>query len=375
MARPIFVVGSMGSGTTLMRLMLDSHPNIMIAKETGFMRSVSAITSVPFWNARENWIKRIGLTTPELDRSIERFYDEVFGLAASKQGATRWGDKTPFHVEFIGAAARVFPEALFVGTVRHPGGVANSVGRFGWNWRKGVRHWCSANESLVDSGTAVAERLRLWRYEDLVSSPEPVMREVLDFVDEPWDPTVLEHHQHQSGRAEGGTVADDPVDTNRIAKWAAAASPKQLNLLHDMAGPLADFFGYDTGQSLPVKPIAGTAEGRLGAGAESWSEHADVISAIPRHRAGGSFENSMYKQKDLAVELGSAYEKGVTGGRIRRPYADMLPESRGGNRPDDAPKQQPAAPTAPAAPAAPITPTTFVSKVRRRFAHIVSPDT
>ena len=91
MARPIFVVGSMGSGTTLMRLMLDSHPNIMIAKETGFMRSVSAITSIPYWNARDKWVRRIGITPQELDRSIESFYDEVFGLAAAKQGAARWG--------------------------------------------------------------------------------------------------------------------------------------------------------------------------------------------------------------------------------------------------------------------------------------------
>ena len=72
----------------------------------------------------------------------------------------------------------------------------------------------------------MTDRLRLWRYEDLVSSTESVMREVLDFVGEPWDPIVLEHHRHQSGRAEGGTVAHEPVDTTRIDKWADVASER-----------------------------------------------------------------------------------------------------------------------------------------------------
>lgn len=364
MARPIFVVGSMGSGTTLMRLMLDSHPNIMIAKETGFMRSVSAIRSIPYWNAKDKWVKRIGVTPKELDRSLEAFYDEVFSLAASKQGATRWGDKTPFHVEFIEAAARVFPEALFVGTVRHPGAVANSVGRFGWSWKKGVRHWCTANEWLLEGGIAVGDRLQLWRYEDLVNSTESVMKEVLDFVDEPWDPIVLEHHRHQTGRAEGGTVAHDPVDASRISKWADAVSERDMDRLVAMAGPLAAFYGYDARQSLPARPMAGALASGLGASAGSWSDHADEIAAIPRHVEGRTFENSMYTQKDLAVELGEAYQLGSRGGRVRPPYRDMLPVTQGGTLP-----VEPVDPSD-----LPVGPAPLALRVRRRLARMVNPD-
>ena len=363
MARPIFVVGSMGSGTTLMRLMLDSHPNIMIAKETGFMRSVSAIRSIPYWNAKDKWGTRIGVTSQEIDRSIEAFYDEVFSLAASKQGATRWGDKTPFHVEFIEAAARVFPDALFVGTVRHPGAVANSVGRFGWSWKKGVRHWCTANEWLLDGGASVTDRLRIWRYEDLVNSTEPVMKEVLDFVGEPWDPIVLEHHRHQSGRAEGGTVAHDPVDTSRISKWADGVSERDMDRLVELAGPLAAFFGYDVRHSHPAHPMAGSLDSGLGASAGSWSDHADEIAAIPRNIEGRIFENSMYTQADLAVELGAAYQVGAQGGRIRLPYRNMLPVTQGG-----------ALPAEPGDPSeVPVGPAPLALRVRRRLARMINP--
>ena len=361
MARPIFVVGSMGSGTTLMRLMLDSHPHIMIAQETGFMRSVNAIRSIPYWNAKDKWIRRIGVTPAELDRAIEAFYDEVFGLAASKQGATRWGDKTPFHVEFIEELAELFPEAVFVGTIRHPGAVANSVGRFGWTWRKGVRHWCSANEALLEAGVAVGGRLRLWRYEDLVSAPEEVMREVLDFLGEPWDPKVLEHHRHQSGRAEGGTVAHEPVDTQRIDKWAGSASERDLSVLADQAGPMAALFGYDARQSAPVGPLPGASPDGLGTSAQSWSEFGEQIAAIPRRREGRSFENSRYTQNQLAVELGSAYHKGANGGQIRLPYRNMLPVTQGGTKAVAAAKPVPVQQS-------------LASRVRRRMALMISPD-
>ena len=57
---PIFIIGAMGSGSTLLRLILDSHDNIAIPQETGFMRAYNAHQFVPFkWSGR-NWARRMG---------------------------------------------------------------------------------------------------------------------------------------------------------------------------------------------------------------------------------------------------------------------------------------------------------------------------
>jgi hypothetical protein len=57
---PIFIVSAMGSGSTLLRLILDSHDRIAIPQETGFMRAYNAHQFVPFkWSGR-NWAKRMG---------------------------------------------------------------------------------------------------------------------------------------------------------------------------------------------------------------------------------------------------------------------------------------------------------------------------
>ena len=52
---PIFVVGSMRSGSTMLRLILDSHPRIAVPPETGFMGAVSATKRIPEWQFGEGW--------------------------------------------------------------------------------------------------------------------------------------------------------------------------------------------------------------------------------------------------------------------------------------------------------------------------------
>ena len=64
---PVFVVGAMGSGTTLTRLVLDSHPNLAIAQETGLARLLVANEWVPFWKFGGEWYGRLGLQREDLD--------------------------------------------------------------------------------------------------------------------------------------------------------------------------------------------------------------------------------------------------------------------------------------------------------------------
>ena len=54
---PVFVVGPMGSGTTLMRLVLDSHSRLALAPETGLARLILAHEQVPFWKFGERVVR------------------------------------------------------------------------------------------------------------------------------------------------------------------------------------------------------------------------------------------------------------------------------------------------------------------------------
>src|SRR3954449_3469784 len=119
---PIFIVGAMGSGTTLLRLVLDSHPRLAIPQETGFMRAARTHRFIPFkWSGRR-WYRRLGWSDEEFNALQRDFYDTVFRRYAEQHGKVRWGEKTPLHTWHVDQMTRLFPDCVFIGVVRHPAG-------------------------------------------------------------------------------------------------------------------------------------------------------------------------------------------------------------------------------------------------------------
>lgn len=330
MERPIFVVGSMGSGTTLTRLMLDSHPDLMIAPETGFMRSVNAQLFVPFWRFGDQWASRIELEDDEFLEEVRNFYDSVFSRAAAKRGARRWGDKTPFHVHHIATAARVFPDAQFVATVRHPVAVGVSLRRFHWSWSRGIGHWRKSNQTMIDQGIDLGERFHLIRYEDLVLEPERVMREVMSFLDVPWSDQVLRHHEVQgSRRAEGGTRTDRPIDANRLAAWQEQVDARELDRFAAATAAQARMFGYDPRQPLPIASLNPNDSEVRGVNGNELRDILAQFQPIDRVDVTPGFENELYTPKNLAEEIRAAYQAGLSGGRVRPAYREIVEDGLG----------------------------------------------
>lgn len=247
---PIFVVGSMRSGSTLLRLILDSHPRIALGPETGFMGGLVGVRTIPNWKHGPDWHTRIGWSLEELDERLREFYGGMFERYARSQGKSRWGDKTPFHTAHLATMAKVFPDAVFIGIVRHPGAVARSLERrFHYRFADAVSYWAATNLDLVRGAASLGDRVAVCRYEELVAQPEPVLRELLDFVGEPWSPQVLEHQRVQKKQGapravDGLTVTRDAIDDSRATGWADEVSPDDLATLVSHS-ELARFFGYE----------------------------------------------------------------------------------------------------------------------------------
>ena len=175
--KPIFIVGPMGSGTTLLRLIVDSHDDIAIAQETSIMRAYLAHKWIPFHRHGGDWYGRLGFSDDELDERMREFYGGMFERWAASQGKKRWGDKTPWHAWQIKEIAELFPDAVILATVRHPGAVAASVsGRFRLGWNGAVAHWINTETELVQRGRELGDRFLLVRYEDLVLDSETTLR-------------------------------------------------------------------------------------------------------------------------------------------------------------------------------------------------------
>jgi hypothetical protein len=274
--RPIFVVGTMRSGSTLFRLILDAHPHIAISEETGFMGGLLAAKRIPNWIHGVGWYERLGWSEEEFDARLREFYAGLFERHALAEGKQRWGEKTPFHSAHIAEIARIFPDSVVVAIVRHPGAVVHSlVGKFHYAVGDAVAYWDSTNKEILRRGVELGdERFAVLRYEDLVEHPGETLHELVDFLGEPWSDDLLRHHEVQASRgtprvSAGNTGTRDAITTDTAHRWAEALGPAEREQLVSVAGPLARFLGYEPeepGAPGPLQP-SGSDRRRLLTGA------------------------------------------------------------------------------------------------------------
>jgi hypothetical protein len=210
----------------------------------------------------------MGWSREELDEELARFYERIFTRYIEAQGKHRWGDKTPLHTWHVDAMARLYPDAQFIGMMRHPGGsIGSNMHRFGHPYGRAVNHVERYDREIARQAAKHKRKFVVLRYEDLVLRPEPVMRELLDWLGEPWSDQVLQHHEVQKAKSGGKLVVegtnriDDPIDVSRVAKWHGRMSEPHRRSLAARMGRLSEFYGYDMDDPAVLAPLRD--DGRL----------------------------------------------------------------------------------------------------------------
>jgi hypothetical protein len=188
---PIFLVGCHRSGTTLLRLVLDSHSRIACGPETRFLTGLARIVGPD----RER-LARFGFDERDWLRRINEFFGGVHADYAKARGKARWADKTPLYTMALPFVTQVFPDAQIVHLIRDGRDVVLSHRkRFGyWSAVKCVVKWPRYIHAGRAAGTPMPPgRYHELRYEDAVNEPETTMRALFEFLDEPWEPEVLDY--------------------------------------------------------------------------------------------------------------------------------------------------------------------------------------
>lgn len=264
-----FVIGVGRSGTTLLRLMLDAHPELAIPPETRFVPRLIAAARPPDATAADlvatlaaerNWAD-FGLdpeavaerirAAPELTPAVAvRSFFEAYAARFDKP---RWGDKTPVYGRRMPMISRAVPEVRFVHVVRDPRDVAVSWRRF--RELRGddpltAEHWAQVWAQTIVETRMKARRVPHYlelRYEDLVSEPESTLRRVCEFIALPFSERMLSYHlsaderlaELESGlRAEGAQPARSGAD--RIAPHELTKEPPRADRVGTWRGVLSE---------------------------------------------------------------------------------------------------------------------------------------
>jgi hypothetical protein len=213
-----FVVGHGRSGTTLLRLMLDAHPDLAIPPETQFIPQLidaSKALGDPASNVSDTLISHrrfhdFGFTEDEIRGrfaaiqpfSLAEALRYFFRTYAERQGKPRWGDKSPGYGWTMERIDRILPEAYFIHLIRDGRDVSLSLMAKKDDPpppARQARHWKSRVNKTRDQGTRVRHYIEV-RYEDLISDPEPELRRISDFIGLRFDPAMLQYYERAEDR-------------------------------------------------------------------------------------------------------------------------------------------------------------------------------
>lgn len=277
-----FVVGVGRCGTTLLRLMIDAHPDIAMTPETHWLRpALSALATHP--DEPEVALERIRTDETWHDMRIpERRLREIFGehdRAAPfdtlrriyadygrDHGAQRTGDKTPVHGLGLLQIAAALPEVRFIHIIRDGRDVATSFRDLWFGPGSGARDaavfWMWRLREIRQQAQFYPGYLEV-RYEDLVQSPERVLREIGAFIDLPFHEAQLTAHRRAEERlrelrdvTRGESVipaerrrgihalTSHEPDPSRVGRWRHAMSREDVAAFEDIAGDMLTDLGY-----------------------------------------------------------------------------------------------------------------------------------
>lgn len=304
-----YIVGSGRSGTSLLRTMLDSHPDIAIPNETHFVVSGGRRRS-RYERAGGFDIERfladfgplicreLRWQTQDVRDALSRaeagsFPDAVRGIFsryAAQRGKPRYGNKSPVHALALPDIARLFPEARFIHIIRDGRDVALSyldapVGpqtleTATLKWRRFVRR-ARQGARFVGPG-----RYLEVRYEELTGDPAAVLTRVCDFIELHFDDGMLRYHERVE-EAFGGPLPRQHRNLHRppsrIRDWREQLTGRDVGVVELIAGPLLDELGYGRTSGRPSLSLR-LATGRRVFAAEAARTLRSVEQRLPGRR-------------------------------------------------------------------------------------------
>jgi len=240
--RPIFVVGSPRSGTSILTWCLGQHPNILVLPESGWIGDLAIDLAIRYQIGtargglsvlsamdvqREEFFAIFGSSISklilnhrrdlELRRLRVQLLQVLLNLGNARSGAAtvpaassivhsicdpkaRWVDGTPENSFHICGLRKLFPKALFIHLVRDVSSVVPSMMNFYRvdgrhlvaNEQEAYEYWLRAVRACVQAekayGSKVIYRLR---YSDLITNSKAAIRSVLKFLGEPYSAACL----------------------------------------------------------------------------------------------------------------------------------------------------------------------------------------
>ncbi len=263
MNRPIVITGCQRSGTTLLNLILDSHPDVVALDEDRFRPD-----AMPVYLSDPAYGPNVCFKMPGLAH-------EVRAIAGLPGVRVLWPVRDPrdvvvsmMRLEIVAggveapmaahptAGARGQVPACLRALGRVPDGIADEVTAFMAQAgippdvlsleqmvRAASLHW-RLKQELLPLYARAGVPIHVFRYEDLVADPAPVLREIVDFLGIRWHDDLLVHHRLHDGVSIGRTDNTRPIDQSSVGRYRDVLGAGEVAQIRNIVEPHASRHGY-----------------------------------------------------------------------------------------------------------------------------------
>lgn len=308
---PVFVLSCPRSGSTLLRYILDTHPDICSPGELNL-----GTLSYALYNTLFN---SIGRTLPEAEREMSVLLEvnhTVSGILdryARARGKRIWCEKSP-HDNLVHSRllADAFPDARFVCLYRNCMDFVHSAlegNRFKWWWEfihpylakaehnhveAAALYWVDSTRKLLAFEEAQRGGAHRVTYEDLVFRPESTLEGLFTFLELPFPPDLLSRvftSPHDEGSGDSKIRFTKQIESRSVGKGSSVPVSLLSASVLEEANRLLAALGYaqlhpDFNEiPSPYVPRDAAGESRQGPGAGAAGSEADIAQAFERRIA------------------------------------------------------------------------------------------
>jgi hypothetical protein len=227
---PIFLIGFPRSGTTLLDTILRSHPLIEVIEEKFMVKKlIDSLNQLP--NGGLEGLKEI--ENDQLKKIRKVYFDSLESQIQNKNNNKLYIDKLPLNIIHVGAIVRIFPNAKFIVSLRHPCDCVLSCFMQDFKLNDAMANFLN----LDDAAHLYDDVMNLWtqytsifsinyhevRYEKLIESFEPTVRSILNFLELSWNTSILEYSETAKKRKNIATPSyyqvTKPIYSYAIGRW------------------------------------------------------------------------------------------------------------------------------------------------------------
>jgi hypothetical protein len=272
---PLYIIGTERSGSNLLRVMLNAHSGIAVPHPPHILHYFSPLES-SYGDLQESdrlaqlvrdvmRLLRVHIYPwgfePDVDRVLaEARPRDLLGVFAAlydqflvRTGKRRWGCKSTFAIHHVDRILDRDPGARFVWLVRDPRDVASSSKQSVFSPCHPyftARLWVEQQALGADlAGQIGSKRVQLLSYENLIAEPEASLRLLCTFLDEEFEPGMLQFFETQEA-VEGAGLSQDwqntaqPVLGSNSGKYRKGLSEEEVRVVEAEAGDLMTQLGY-----------------------------------------------------------------------------------------------------------------------------------